>query len=71
MIKTWRREFYPENQDKVEQTPQKSHLIAICVLWHPTSNHVSWTWMDRQTHTHTHIHADTQMKLKTKRNPNS
>lgn len=71
MIKTWRREFYPENQDKVEQTPRKSHLIAICVLWHPTSNHVSWTWMDRQTHTHTHTHADTQMKLKTKRNPNS
>ena len=68
MIKTWRPEFYPQNQDKVEQTTQKCHLITICVLWHPLPiAYHGYGWTD----TYAHSHAHTQMKLKTKRNPNS
>lgn len=52
-------EFYPQNQGKVEQTPQKCHLIAICVLWHPlpTTYH-GHGWTDTCAHSYTCTHTN-------------
>lgn len=63
MIKSWRPEFYPLNQGKVEQTPQKCHLTAICMLWHlPPNTYHRYGWTDTYAHSYTCTHTNEKLK---------